>query len=255
MATKPKRKAASKRAKPAPKKTKPTAKKAKRPAPAKSKRIAAPKKPKRPAPTRSRRIVPAAKTAAPKQLSGKEAIAALEKQILEDKKKLAALRLTLPPEVVRDYTFQAHDGSTITLAEMFGARQDLILVHNMGKSCAYCTMWADGFTGLVKHLENRAAFVVVSKDPVEVQREFYQSRGWNFRMYSSDGTTFNHDAGFESEDGHQYPGVSVFHKTDTGTIVRTGHTAFGPGDDFCAVWPMFDLLKDGPAGWSPKFAY
>ena len=27
------------------------------------------------------------------------------------------------------------------------------------------------------------------------------------------------------------------------------------GDDFCAVWHMFDLLKDGWAGWEPQYSY
>jgi predicted dithiol-disulfide oxidoreductase (DUF899 family) len=185
----------------------------------------------------------------------KERIESLEKQISQEKKELTALRKKLPPQEVSDYTFKAHDGSEIKLSEMFGAHNDLILVHNMGKACPYCTLWADGFVGFTKHLENRAGFVVVSKDDVDTQREFYQSRNWNFRMYSCHDTTFNKDSKFESEKGGQWPGVSAFHKDETGKIYRTGYTYFGPGDDFCAVWPMLDLLKDGPNEWEPKFAY
>jgi predicted dithiol-disulfide oxidoreductase (DUF899 family) len=74
-------------------------------------------------------------------------------------------------------------------------------------------------------------------------------------MYSSHGTSFNKDMNFEAENGGQWPGVSAFHKDEAGRIFRTGYTYFGPGDDFCAVWPMLDLLEDGPNGWEPKFAY
>jgi predicted dithiol-disulfide oxidoreductase (DUF899 family) len=165
-------------------------------------------------------------------------IEAHEKNLLEQKKKLAELRKTAPPEEIGDYTFKAHDGSEINLADLFGDHQDLILVHNMGKSCPYCTLWADGFVGLTKHLENRAGFVVVSKDDVDTQRKFYDSRGWNFRMFSSHDSTFNRDMGYEDEKGGQHPGVSAFHKDESGKITRIGHTWFGPGDDFCAVWPM-----------------
>lgn len=209
----------------------------------------------KPAKASGRKSAPKSKSSASRKVGPKARVQELEKRILKDKLALAALRRTLPAEPVNDYTLLAHDGSQVRLSEMFGAHDDLILVHNMGKGCAYCTMWADGFTGLVKHLENRAGFVVVSKDQVDVQREFYQGRGWNFKMYSSHGTSFNHDMGFESATGSQMPGVSAFHRDPDGTIRRTGHTSFGPGDDFCAVWPLLDLLADGPAGWGPRFVY
>jgi len=182
-------------------------------------------------------------------------IKALEQRIQKEKKQLVALRKKLPLQPVQDYVFKAHDGSEIRLSQMFGSKSDLILVHNMGRGCRYCTLWADGFTGFTKHLENRAGFVVISKNPVEVQREFYAGRGWNFKMYSSAETTFNRDMGYENEQGGQMPGVSAFYKDEAGQIFRTGTTWFGPGDDFCAVWPLLDLLKDGPNGWEPKYEY
>jgi predicted dithiol-disulfide oxidoreductase (DUF899 family) len=54
-------------------------------------------------------------------------------------------------------------------------------------------MWADGFTGTVPQLQDRAAFVVVSPDSPEIQQAFAQSRGWNFRMLSGQGSTFIKD--------------------------------------------------------------
>ena len=193
--------------------------------------------------------------ARPKAMSVGRRILALEEQILKEKRQLAALRKKLAPVEVPDYVFKAHDGSDIRLSEMFGAHKDLIMVHNMGKHCPYCTLWADGFVGFTKHLENRAAFVVVSKDDVATQREFYQGRGWNFRMYSSHETTFNRDVKFETVDGGQMPGVSAFFRDNTGRIFRAAYTYFGPGDDFCALWHMLDLLKEGPDGWEPKYRY
>lgn len=193
--------------------------------------------------------------AKPKKVSVGAQIVGLEEKIRKEKKELASLRRKLAPQEVSDYVFKAHDGSEIKLSEMFGPHKDLIMVHNMGKGCPYCTLWADGFVGFTKHLENRGAFVVISKDPFDIQRDFYQSRGWNFRMYSSHGTTFNRDVKFENEKGGQAPGVSAFYKDDSGRIFRTAYTYFGPGDDFCAVWPMLDLLKDGPSGWEPKYSY
>jgi predicted dithiol-disulfide oxidoreductase (DUF899 family) len=224
-------------------KRKPTAKPVKKQSQARSAKAKARK------PAAARKIAPANK------LTAKARVEALEKKILKEKRQLTDLRRSLSPEAASDYALRTHDGSEIRLSEMFGAHSDLILVHNMGKGCPYCTLWADGFTGLVKHLENRVGFVVVSKDEVATQREFYESRGWNFRMYSSHGTSFNRDMRFETESGKQQPGVSAFHKDADGRIFRTGYTYFGPGDDFCAIWPMLDLLKSGPAGWEPKFTY
>jgi hypothetical protein len=41
-----------------------------------------------------------------------------------------------------------------------------------------------------------------------------------------------------------------------GTITRVARSRqLGPGDPFCPVWPLLDLLKDGPNGWEPKYHY
>ena len=56
-------------------------------------------------------------------------------------------------------TIAGFEGREATLSSLFGDRGGLIVVHNMGRDCSYCTMWADGFTGLLPHLESRAAFV------------------------------------------------------------------------------------------------
>jgi predicted dithiol-disulfide oxidoreductase (DUF899 family) len=123
----------------------------------------------------------------------------------------------------------------------------------MGAACRYCTLWADGFNGILPHLEDRAAFVVCSPDTPEQQKRFAESRGWRFRMLSHQGTTFAEDMGYHSEDGWM-PGVSVFAKKD-GRIVRVSDTGFGPGDDFCALWHLFDLIPEGAGDWGPKHKY
>jgi len=182
-------------------------------------------------------------------------ITKLEDQISELKTRLAEARRRSGGQAVQDYTFKNSDGSDVKLSQLFGDKSDLLVVHNMGKGCRYCTLWADGFIGFTPHLENRGAFVVMSNDPPEVQREFAKSRGWNFRMASSRGTSFFKDMGYEPEPGKYWPGASAFHKDASGNITRTGHASFGPGDDFCAIWHLFDLLKDGAKKWQPQFSY
>lgn len=182
-------------------------------------------------------------------------IVRLEAELLATKQRLAALRQQAPREPFPDYCFTAWDGGEVRLSELFGDRDDLILVHNMGAACAYCTMWADGFVGLLPHLEDRAAFVVVSPDPVEEQRRFAQERGWSFRMVSAHGSPFTRDAGYYLDDGGFMPGVSTFRRGEDGAIYRVTHREFGPGDDFCPTWHFFDLLEGGQKGWEPEHSY
>jgi predicted dithiol-disulfide oxidoreductase (DUF899 family) len=165
---------------------------------------------------------------------------------------MRALQAGIAPEPVQDYRFTTAKG-TVALSELFGDKPDLFVIHNMGKGCPYCTMWADGFNGVLAHLENRAAFVVSTPDDPATQAAFAASRGWRFRMVSHAGTDFAAEMGYRGEHGLQ-PGVSVFRKED-GQVLRVSDTGLGPGDDFCSVWHFFDLLPEGANGWRARFAY
>ncbi len=182
-------------------------------------------------------------------------IRALVAEIDTLKRRLSEARRRAVPEVVTDLALRVADGSTWPLEAFFGHKNDLLVVHNMGRRCNYCTLWADGFAGLWHHIADRTAFVLASEDPPEVAAEFAHHRGWPFPVVSIHGTSFAKQLGVEYQPGHQEPGVSAFHRQPDGTIVRTGHSSFGPGDDFCAVWPFFDLLQGGASGWEPKFDY
>lgn len=163
-----------------------------------------------------------------------------EEELSKLKQELSKLRKQVPLEEVKDYEFRNASGSTTSLSNLFGNHDELIIVHNMGIGCSYCTLWADGFNGLVPHLENQAGFVVESMDPVDVQRKFAMDRGWRFTMVSSKGSSFRTDLGFASEDGPM-PGASSFVKKN-GKIYRVSSTFFGPGDNFCVLWDLMDLL-------------
>lgn len=179
----------------------------------------------------------------------------LEYQLQDIKQKLAELRRQRPREEIRDYQLLDSEGREAPLSSLFGDQSSLILVHNMGRHCSYCSMWADGFTGLLPHLESRAAFALTWPDKPEAQKEFVQSRGWNFPVYSTAGTSFTADMGFDDEKEGLMPGVSVFTKETDGKMYRVSRAEFGPGDNFCAVWHFFDLLPEGIDGWEPKLSY
>jgi len=173
-------------------------------------------------------------------------------QIETLRQEMRALQAEVEPEPVEDYRFRTTDGE-VTLSALFGDKPELFVIHNMGKGCPACTLWADGFNGVLQHLENRAAFVVSSPDAPETQTAFGSSRGWRFRMVSHQGSSFADDMGFR-RDGRWWPGVTVFRKTGAG-IVRLSEAGFQPGDDFSGIWHLFDLLPEGAAGWMPKQDY
>jgi predicted dithiol-disulfide oxidoreductase (DUF899 family) len=168
------------------------------------------------------------------------------------RQKMREAQASIEPEEVKDYEF-AIPGGTTRLSALFGDKDTLFMVHNMGMTCASCTMWADGFNGVYDHLRNRAAFVVSSPDAPDKQSKFAGGRGWKFPMVSHQGTTFAADMGYRGDGGFR-PGVSVF-KRAGGKLVRVADTSFSPGDDFCNVWHFFDLIPEGKAGWQPKFSY
>lgn len=172
-------------------------------------------------------------------------------QIADLRKKMRALQADREPEAVQDYAFETASGP-VRLSALFGDRDDLIMIHNMGRACAYCTLWADGFNGIYHHLIDRAAFMVSSPDEPAVQAAFAESRGWRFPMVSHRNTTFAADMGYRSSDGRWMPGVSVF-KRERLQIVRVADAGFQPNDDFCTMWHILDLFPEGSAGWVPSF--
>ena len=72
-------------------------------------------------------------------------------------------------------------------------------------------------------------------------------------MVSSKDTSFKQDLGF-AKDKSVLPGVSVFIKNED-KIYRVSNTYFGPGDEFCIIWNMLDLLPKEISNWSPKLKY
>jgi predicted dithiol-disulfide oxidoreductase (DUF899 family) len=180
-------------------------------------------------------------------------LAEYRRQIADIRDRMREVRAAAEPEEMPDYLFTNRDGS-VRLSELFAGKVDLIVIHNMGTSCPSCTMWADGFNGIYRHLADRAAFIVSSPDTPAVQKDFAIGRGWRFPMVSHAGTSFAADMGYRSEAGGWLPGISVFRR-DANRIVRISDSRFQPGDDFCSLWHIFDHLPGGTGDWQPRFRY
>ena len=99
-----------------------------------------------------------------------EEIAKLESEIFELTQKLQALRAEHRGEEVPNYTFRTQDGET-TLLDSFGHRDKLLVIHNMGQGCRFCTLWADGINGFLPHLESAMSVLLVSKDAPDQEKQ------------------------------------------------------------------------------------
>lgn len=149
-------------------------------------------------------------------------LAALRSRIAALREEMRQAQQAVEPEPVENYAFATPNGAT-RLADLFGDKDTLFMIHNMGASCRYCTLWADGFNGILPHLESRAAFVISSPDDPEKQQRFKDSRSWKFLMVSHQGSGFAADMGYKGENGFS-PGVSVFKETE-----RPNRAGFRPG--------------------------
>ena len=175
----------------------------------------------------------------------------LEKEIAEKKQRIKELRKSEPQKLVQNYEFEGENGSSISLLELFGEKEELIVIQNMGKSCSFCTMWADGFNGVYHYLAHKAPFVLASPDSPEIQSTLAKEREWKFKMISTQNNTFKQDLGFVIE-GRVYPGVSVFRRTPSDEIYLVANDFFGPGDNYSSPWHLFELLPSGSEGFNPK---
>ena len=181
----------------------------------------------------------------------KKEIQALELEIMEKKKQLAQLRKQQASHKVENYLFLTSNEETVTLEELFKEKDELIIIHNMGRNCRYCSMWADGLNGVYHHLLSRCEFVLTSPDDPSVQEDFAASKGWSFPMVSSKENTFSQDIGFKTEKSSM-PGVSTFKKDTDGMIYHHNSAYFGPGDEYCVVYSLLDLLPGHTDDFVPQ---
>jgi predicted dithiol-disulfide oxidoreductase (DUF899 family) len=133
--------------------------------------------------------------------AAREELLQREKQHTREADKLARQRRELPwVTIEKEYRFDTDDG-TRTLAELFDGRSQLLIYHFMfGPSyeagCPTCSSMADGFNGLLPHLDARDVILMcVSRAPLEKLQAYKQRMGWSFPWASSANTDFSFDLG------------------------------------------------------------
>jgi predicted dithiol-disulfide oxidoreductase (DUF899 family) len=181
-----------------------------------------------------------------------EEIAKIEKQLYDLTTKLNELRMSNAGDEVPNYSFSTLDGS-VTLLELFGDNDRLLVIHNMGQGCRYCTLWGDGFNGFLPHLESVMSVVLVSRDAPELQRRFANSRNWRFRLASHGGGKYIKEQTV-ADGGQNTPGLVVYERDGT-RITRKNAAEFGPGDLFCSIWNLLGMAGFNDGNWTPQYHY
>jgi predicted dithiol-disulfide oxidoreductase (DUF899 family) len=112
---------------------------------------------------------------------------------------LARRRQELPwVPVSKEFRFETSDG-TVTLADLFAGRSQLLVYHFMfgpgyEAGCPSCSAIADGFSGSVVHLASHdVTLCAVSRAPFAKIDKYRQRMGWTFPWASSYGSDFNYE--------------------------------------------------------------
>lgn len=166
--------------------------------------------------------------------------------------RLAELRVKAAPVEVKDYKFNTVEGET-SLSKLFGDRTKLLVIHNMGSGCNYCTLWADGFNGILPHLKDAMAVVLVSSETPEQQAAFAKGRGWGFALASHKDLPYTKEQTTLGEWADN-PGAAVYEKVGDKIVMRN-KCFFDPGDIYCPMWPLLGLAGIENKDWIPDFKY
>jgi predicted dithiol-disulfide oxidoreductase (DUF899 family) len=138
-----------------------------------------------------------------------------EKALTRRSDEVAERRRQLPwVKIDKEYRLETEAG-IVPLSALFKGRSQLLVYHFMfgpdyTAGCPSCSAIADGFNGIVVHLENHdVAFSAVSRAPLAKLQEFKRRMGWTFDWASSAGSDFNHDFNVwftpeEQRDGIEY---------------------------------------------------
>ena len=218
-------------------------------------------------------------------LEARTQLLAAEKEATRGRDALNAQRRRLPMvRVEKEYLLEGTQG-TVTLAELFGERSQLIVQHVMfdpawDAACPGCTASVDELSdGMLAHLRSRdTAFTLTSRAPLAKLQKYQASRGWTVPWYSSYGSDFNYDFqatldrsvpqleynyrampdALGDQDSAELPGVSCFLR-DGGDVFHT-YSTYGRGTDILgSAYSLLDLTALGrqedweePKGRAPR---
>jgi predicted dithiol-disulfide oxidoreductase (DUF899 family) len=202
-------------------------------------------------------------------LAARKRLLAKEKIFTKARDQINRERRALPwVKVEKEYVFDSLEGK-VTLAELFGAKNQLLVYHFMfgpgwKEGCPHCSFWADHYDSVNFHIGQRdTTFVVVSRAPLSEIEPFKKRMGWRFPWVSSNENDFNFDfhVSFTPEElksGKQFynyrtvkmdieerEGVSAFYKDGSGPVYHT-YSSYERGIDLMnTTYNFLDLTAKG----------
>jgi predicted dithiol-disulfide oxidoreductase (DUF899 family) len=177
--------------------------------------------------------------------AAREGLLRREKEHTRMADELAQERRELPwVRVEKEYRFDTDEG-TRTLAELFDGRSQLLVYHFMfgpsyAAGCVTCSSMADGFNGLLPHLQARdVTMILVSRAPLERLQAYKQRMGWSIPWASSAESDFDSDFGLSVREQlgallDQPPPIVRHLAAEAGTDVA-GYVSEGPASSAFAL--------------------
>ena len=185
---------------------------------------------------------------------------------------VAEMRRQLPigGEIARSYRFVAEDGREVTLEDMFGDHDTLIVYSYMfgpqrAAPCPMCTSFMGGFDHKIPDIQQRVSIAFTARSPIERMVEVKKSRGWTkLPLFSDTSGDFTRD--YVSAEDADMPAYNVFTRRD-GTVhhfwsEEISSDMADPGQDprsAVEMDPLWLLLDTTPEGrgtdWAPRLSY
>ena len=205
----------------------------------------------------------------PEYRAARQDLLAAEIELRRQMEHVAELRRALPPggEVPADFHFVAEDGSEVTLNDLFGDHDTLVVYSYMFGSerdapCPMCTSLMSSLSGKIANLRQRIGIAFTARSPIEQITEQKKAQGLDDLPVFSDASGEYTRAYVDPNDGDT-PGYSVFTRRD-GSIRHFWSDEIGfqmadPGQDpRGAVQPdsLWLVLDTTPGGrgtdWYPS---
>jgi predicted dithiol-disulfide oxidoreductase (DUF899 family) len=201
----------------------------------------------------------------------RNALLAEEIELRRHLERVAEMRRQLPPggAVTKDYRFEGENGP-VRFADLFGDKQTLVVYSYMfgpqrKRPCPSCTTLMSSWDGEAPDVEQRVAFAMTARSPIERLTAFKQERAWNnLKLYSDIGGDYTRD--YVSAEDADVPAFNVFTRKD-GAIRHfwageMGGTTADPGQDsrgapdLAPLWNILDMTPEGRGtDWYPKLEY
>jgi predicted dithiol-disulfide oxidoreductase (DUF899 family) len=185
---------------------------------------------------------------------------------------VASLRRELPVggEVSREYHFVAENGSDVTLADLFGENDTLVVYSYMfgpqrEAPCPMCTSLMGGLDHKIADIQRRVGIAFTARSPIDRLIEAKRTRGWrDLPVFSDQSGDYTKD--YVSAEDADMPAYNVFVRRD-GTICHSWSDEIGgnmadPGQDprgAVELDPLWQVLDTTPGGrgtdWYPQLTY